>query len=466
MAIKCLTNPFIKPKPMTLRLSFQWIPLLIAAYGHIQVHAQSLRSDPARFSFVDVANDYATPFHVLPIAHPKSSFRAFNAIISTENEEEIPSDFKPLLVVTYANGKQEKIILVPFQEAEARMGVFRSDLVYVSTSIQSYQISWPDQNLSNLKVVAEWFDPGAVVANPNQANDGSPNLRANCSAPLPSYVNRVAWNCPSGEAYTTPPASYTQVTHLIVHHSAGVNTSSNWPQVVLSIWNYHVNSNGWSDIAYNWLIDPNGVVYEGRGGGDNVLGAHFCGTNAGTMGVCMLGNFQQVEVAQKAFDSLVKILTWKACARNLDPNQIAFHPSSGLQLYRVSGHRDGCTTECPGDNLYRLLPQVRSRISTVLNPSTGTKDISDMPLKLAISPNPGRVSESIWLNFESQGSKNGTLIVFDAQGQVMQKQTLRLTDGKNTWLLNIPQLTKGQYVLRWEDLDGHLVLNQRLILIE
>jgi hypothetical protein len=85
---------------------------------------------------------------------------------------------------------------------------------------------------------------------------------------------------------------------------------------------------------------------------------------------------------------------------------------------------------------------------------------------LAISPNPGRVSESIWLNFESQGPKNGTLIVFDSQGQVVQRQTLRLTDGKNTWLLNIPQLAKGQYILRWEDYDGLVVLNQRLVLIE
>jgi hypothetical protein len=430
------------------------------------LQGQSLQTSPGAFTFVETATDVASQVHTLPTAHPNSSFRAFNVTIVTENGAPLPSDFQPQLVMTYPNGKTEIVMLYPFQEVESLPSTFKSDLVYMSTKIKSYHLIWTGEALPLLKITGEWFDPGAVTSRQTEVVDPSPSLRSNCSVPLPKYVDRVSWNCPSGAAYTTPPASYTQVTHLIIHHSAGVNTSTNWGQVVLSIWNYHVNSNKWSDIAYNWLVDPNGVVYEGRGGGDNVLGAHFCGYNAGTMGVCMLGNFQQVEVSQKAFDNLLKVLTWKACARNLDPNQIAFHPSSGLQLYRVSGHRDGCSTECPGDNLYKLLPQIRSRISSVLNPSTGIDNRIGNSLQVTIYPNPVRPAEKVWVQVESKELKNGLLALLDTQGQLLYQQLLSLQEGKNNLLLNLPALAPGNYWLRWQDRESAMVFNQKLTVVD
>ena len=39
-------------------------------------------------------------------------------------------------------------------------------------------------------------------------------------------------------------------------------------------------------------------VYEGRGSG--ILGAHFCGTNSNTLGVCMMGNFEEAEASEAA----------------------------------------------------------------------------------------------------------------------------------------------------------------------
>ncbi|MEZ4907434.1 MAG: hypothetical protein R2771_07300 [Saprospiraceae bacterium] len=42
------------------------------------------------------------------------------------------------------------------------------------------------------------------------------------------------------------------------------------------------------------MIDPNGVIYEGRGGGDNVMGAHMCGHNYNTMGICALGTYSNI----------------------------------------------------------------------------------------------------------------------------------------------------------------------------
>ncbi|MBK8668457.1 MAG: N-acetylmuramoyl-L-alanine amidase [Saprospiraceae bacterium] len=74
--------------------------------------------------------------------------------------------------------------------------------------------------------------------------------------------------------------------------------------MVASIFDFHVNTNGWQDIGYNWLIDPNGVLYEGRGGGENVRGAHMCGYNNNTLGVCVMGNFVSLIPSDTAIISL------------------------------------------------------------------------------------------------------------------------------------------------------------------
>jgi hypothetical protein len=191
-----------------------------------------------------------------------------------------------------------------------------------------------------------FFSPGDTPPRDPNRPEQITGDRLQCPCIEPAFEGRDDW-CPSGNCPTIANPVITTVTHLIVHHSAGVNVSSDWAAVVRSIWNGHVNGNGWDDIGYNWLIDPKGVLYEGRG--DNVRGAHFCGNNTGTMGVCVLGNFTSIQPSPAARDRLAELLSWKCCEENLDPLDFAFHGSSGLNLFHISGHRDGCSTACPGD---------------------------------------------------------------------------------------------------------------------
>lgn len=206
----------------------------------------------------------------------------------------------------------------------------------------------------NAEPALHFYSPGKTT---EHGFEDSPLVESrSCPCPQPNFKNRANW-CPNNNCPPNNNPSTHQVTHLIVHHSAGTNTANDWAAVVRSIWDFHVNTRGWSDVGYNWLIDPNGVVYEGRG--ENILGAHFCGTNSGAEGVCMLGDFTSITPKASAFQSLTQLLAWKACDRNLYPIDRSFHPASGLNLLRVSGHRDGCNTSCPGDAFYPLLDSVR-----------------------------------------------------------------------------------------------------------
>ena len=192
----------------------------------------------------------------------------------------------------------------------------------------------------------------------------------------PSVVSRTAWGCPDGQGSRWSP-QYTNVTHLIIHHTVGSNTSSDWPAVVKAIWSDHTLNEGWGDIGYNYLIDPNGIIYEGRGGGDNVIGAHFSCANGNTMGVAALGTFTSVSPTQNALSSLKNLLAWKAEQRSIDPLGTTFHSGTQLNLPNISGHRDGnsttvpgtCpkSTACPGTNLYNQLATIRSDVKNLLS---------------------------------------------------------------------------------------------------
>jgi PKD repeat protein len=163
--------------------------------------------------------------------------------------------------------------------------------------------------------------------------------------------------------------SFTQVQHMIIHHSAGSNTETDYVKVVRNIYLFHTQSNGWSDMGYNYLVAQDGTIFTGRdplaGEQDNVIGAHFCGRNAGTMGICILGTYSNVEPTTVALQSVASVLTWKAFKDNLDPLGFQSHPANP-NLGVIAGHRNGCATECPGQRTYNKLDSIRGAVQHLL----------------------------------------------------------------------------------------------------
>jgi hypothetical protein len=132
---------------------------------------------------------------------------------------------------------------------------------------------------------------------------------------------------------------------------------------------YHVKGNGWNDIGYNFLVDKYGQIFEGRYGGVDkaVVGAHALGFNTGSFGVAMIGSYGSVKPPPAAIASLEELLAWKLDLAHIDPLSTLTWKSGGnprfangvpVFLRVVSGHRDTGFTDCPGNALYALLPQI------------------------------------------------------------------------------------------------------------
>ena len=269
----------------------------------------------------------------------------------------------PLLRSQHADGSfSDWQALKPDPHATMEAPRYVSSLLYFPATTTAFEIDFIGTESNFLDGELHLFNPGDT---PERSSTGTPlETRVECPCPQPDYEGRLDW-CPNGDCPQDPTPEPTDVTHIIVHHSAGVNSSNDWPAVVRSIWNYHVNTNGWDDIGYNWLVDPNGVLYEGRG--DGLQGAHFCGQNGNTVGLCVLGNFQTTLPSGAALGKLREYLAWQTCDLGVDPTDFGFHDGSGLNLYYISGHRDGCSTACPGDQFYPEFPALRESVQAFID---------------------------------------------------------------------------------------------------
>jgi hypothetical protein len=187
-----------------------------------------------------------------------------------------------------------------------------------------------------------------------------------------------------------------EVNHCIIHHSAGNTADTNYTNIIRNIYLLHTESNGWDDIGYNYMVAGNGQIYNGRdpqgaGDEDNIQGAHFCAKNSGTMGICLLGNYEIDTPSISLIKSVEKLLTWKLYKENLSAKDSSIHPpNSSKYLATIGQHKDGCTTLCPGKNTTNLIIDIRNNVQENLDKCANIVSVSE-PLNshyLKIYPNP------------------------------------------------------------------------------
>jgi hypothetical protein len=99
--------------------------------------------------------------------------------------------------------------------------------------------------------------------------------------PQPRIISRKGWG--ANEAWATREPVYETPTHFVIHHTVTSNDPQDPAYIVRAIYQYHALSQGWGDIGYNFLIDRQGNIYEGRKGGDGVVGVHAGSYNYGRL---------------------------------------------------------------------------------------------------------------------------------------------------------------------------------------
>ncbi|MDI9886713.1 FG-GAP-like repeat-containing protein [Streptomyces sp. HNM0645] len=196
----------------------------------------------------------------------------------------------------------------------------------------------------------------------------------------PPIIGRAQWG--ADESLVADPAEYIdRVQAVYIHHTVGTNDYScaESAALVRGIMTYHVKTNGWNDLGYNFLVDKCGQIFEGRGGGVDlpVRGAHTYGFNSYSTGIALLGDFEGDPATGKpagrpskaALQSAARVAAWKLGQYDGDPkgtvtltaqgNTGKYTTGQSATMNVISGHRDAFATACPGENLYARLPAIR-----------------------------------------------------------------------------------------------------------
>lgn len=153
--------------------------------------------------------------------------------------------------------------------------------------------------------------------------------------------------------------------YFTLHYDGDVPLTKTGPTVPRGIQAFHMNTRGWRDIGYNFVIDQAGNIYEGRGW--DVLGAHASAAgNAVGIGVQVHigGDQKPSQAALNALDWL-----WDQCSLRF-----------GRRL-PLAGHRDFIPTSCPGTPLYNIVKSGRIPTTGTVSPAPATPATPVIPTK-------------------------------------------------------------------------------------
>ena len=234
----------------------------------------------------------------------------------------------------------------------------------------------------------------------------------------PTVIPRSGWGADeslrfdANGAETFPEAFY-PTQKLVVHHTAGTNNDPDPAATVRAIYRYHAVTQGWGDIGYNFLVDEQGRIYEGRhsrdypvgvspsgddAAGNGVTGAHTSGWNSGSVGIALLGTLTDLDATAAARSSLTDMLAWEAAKNGLDPQAVSpyVNPVSGatITVPTIGGHRDYGSTECPGGTFYASLPALRAAVAARISGTGPAPDTAapSVPGSLTATPGPRLVT--------------------------------------------------------------------------
>jgi len=231
----------------------------------------------------------------------------------------------------------------------------------------------------------------------------NPIIPKNLLVDKPKIISRAEWGARNPKYdYSNHP----YFNKMTLHHAAGwgARTLDEGKAAVKSIQEFHQDGRGWSDIGYHFLVDMAGNIYQGRP--ETVLGAHVGGANTGNIGVCLLGCYHPPETSIPCYDemtynseqSLIKLYAWISDTYGVEPKLL-------------KGHRDYFgTTSCPGNNVWSMIPQLKSEISLFIL-------YGFQPTRFALFQNyPNPFNTSTTLHYDLPEPSKVSISIYDVLG--------------------------------------------------
>ncbi|XP_072387586.1 peptidoglycan-recognition protein LB-like isoform X1 [Diabrotica undecimpunctata] len=156
----------------------------------------------------------------------------------------------------------------------------------------------------------------------------------------PVIVSREEWQAraPKSIENMANPVPY-----VVIHHSYLPPACHNLTDCIKAMhWmqDLHQQTNGWSDLGYNFAVGGDGRAYEGRGW--SRVGAHAPFYNSKSIGICIIGDWR-VELPPEDQLTTVHQLIQKGVREGYIQKD-----------YKLVGHRQvRAGTECPGERLFQ-----------------------------------------------------------------------------------------------------------------
>jgi N-acetylmuramoyl-L-alanine amidase len=227
-----------------------------------------------------------------------------------------------------------------------------------------------------------WSSGRAGTSSQAAATPGPPAGDAARTLAAPAIVRRAEWG--ADEGLRSGAIDFDPVVEKIVIHHTGIDDGSgNWAGQVRDIYQWETAS-GYRDIAYHVLVDPNGLVYEGRWARDyaedeqpdaedargwGVRGGHARAHNPRTFGIALLGDYTRSQPAAAAVASIFDLLVWKCGRWGVDPLGASPYTNTRGEVMafpNIVPHGQIRATQCPGPHLDALLPDLRTRTADEL----------------------------------------------------------------------------------------------------
>ncbi|MGH1503721.1 MAG: DUF4214 domain-containing protein [Acidimicrobiales bacterium] len=210
-------------------------------------------------------------------------------------------------------------------------------------------------------------------------------------ASQPTIQPRSAW-ATRGWAFANDtcedgPVLARNVDAMVVHHTVTANTyaASDVPALIRGVYRTHVDVNGWCDVAYNFMVDRFGRIWETRTDSiaEPVISGATKGFNTATVSVGVIAQYQggaspaSVTPPQVVIDAVADLGAWKLGLHGVDPlgevwlksrtsatTGLRFADGTWVRVPTIVGHRDLGLTSCPGSRFYPSLPAIRAAIAT------------------------------------------------------------------------------------------------------